>query len=282
MKYQKLSKAKINLSLDIVSKRENGYHNLKMVMHSVDLADEMTFVEIPGSRLKLTSNLPYLPCDGRNIVHKAYEAFYEYTGIEKQGFDINIVKKVPVCAGLGGSSTNAATTLDFLNAYHHNPVDMETLMKIGEKLGADVPYCLTGGTCLAEGIGEILTPLKPLPKCHIVIAKPQNKGLSTKNIFSMVNINEIEYHPDTLGIIKALNEGDLNGICKRMYNVMECYSKKESPEIEKYKEILNDNGALGSVMSGSGNAVFGIFDDISTASDAVKKLKKKTSLVFLV
>lgn len=282
MKYTVLSKAKINLSLDIVSKRENGYHNLKMIMHSVNLADEMTVSENLHSCVKLSSNLNYLPCDERNIVYKAYEAFYDASGIKKQGFDIHIEKKVPVCAGLGGSSTNAASALKFLNEYHNNPLTLNELMNIGEKLGADVPYCIMGGTCLAEGIGEILTPLPDLPQCYIVIAKPQNKGLSTKNIFSMVNINEIEFHPDTSGMIKAINDGDLSGIAKRMYNVLEFYSRKESPEIIRYRELLDENGALGSLMSGSGNAIFGIFSDKKTADDAAKKMQKETSLVFVV
>lgn len=282
MKFTALSKAKINLSLDIVSKRENGYHNLKMIMHSVNLSDEMIFEETGKANISLSSNLSYLPCDERNIVYKAYNAFYSETGIEKQGFNIHIEKKVPVCAGLGGSSTNAATTLLFLNKYHNGIIEENKLLKIGEKLGADVPYCIKGGTCLAEGIGEILTPLPDLPKCSIVIAKPQNKGLSTKNIFSKVNINEIEFHPDTKGMIKALYDNDLNGICKRMYNVLETYSREESPEIKKYKDILYECGAMGSIMSGSGNAVFGIFSDEDISKDAVNALKKETSLVYLV
>ena len=214
MDYKASSKAKINLSLDIVSKRENGYHNLKMIMHSVNLCDEMTFEEIFGNNVKLSSNLSYLPCDEKNIVYKAYEAFYNAAGINKQGFKIHIEKRVPVCAGLGGSSTNAATALLFLNEYHNNIIEEEKLLKIGEGLGADVPYCMKGGTCLAEGIGEILTPLPELPKCNIIIAKPQNKGISTKNIFSKVNLCELELQPDTNGMIKALYDIDLNGICK--------------------------------------------------------------------
>jgi len=282
MKYTVFSKAKINLSLDIVSKRKNGYHNLKMIMHSVNLADEMTISENLHSSINITSNLNYLPCDEKNIVYKAYKAFYGSSGIKKQGFDIHIDKKVPVCAGLGGSSTNAASTLVFLNEYHNKPFTLKELMNIGEKLGADVPYCIMGGTCLAEGIGEILTPLPDLPECYIVIAKPQNKGLSTKNIFSMVNINEIEFHPDTQGIIKAINDGDIMGVSKRMYNVLEFYSRKESPEIVKFRELLDENGALGSLMSGSGNAIFGIFSDKETANEAAKIMKKETSLVFVV
>lgn len=276
------SRAKINLSLDIVSKRDDGYHNLKMIMHSVDLADKMTFTETVSEKLNLSSDLSYLPCDERNIVFKAYEAFYEYTRLKKQGFDIHIEKKVPVCAGLGGSSTNAASALLFLNEYHSFPLSLEKLMELGKNLGADVPYCIKGGTCLAEGIGEILTPLPNLPKCHIVIAKPQNKGLSTKHIFSMVKLNEIEFHPDTQGMIKALYDGDLNGVCKRMYNVLEVYSKKESPEIIRFKEILDANGASGSLMSGSGNAIFGIYKDLASAKKAKEAIKKETSLVFLV
>ena len=276
------SKAKINLSLDVISKREDGYHNLSMIMHTVNLCDTLTFEEKQREDVFLSSNLSYLPCDNRNIVYKSYEAFYNNVNIKKQGFDIHINKVVPVCAGLGGGSTNAASTLIFLNEYHNNPLSTDALMKIGKELGADVPYGIIGGTCLAEGIGEKLTKLPSLPPCYTVIAKPQDKGLSTKSIFSMVDINEIELHPDTAGIIKALNESDLNGVCKRMYNVLEYYSQKESAEIIKYKEILISSGALGALMSGSGNAVFGIFDNKEGAEEAFTRLKKETSLTFLV
>ena len=276
------SKAKINLSLDILSKREDGYHNLSMIMHTVNLCDTLTFDEKKEKEISLSSNLPYLPCDSKNIVYKAYETFYNNSGVEKQGFDIHINKSVPVCAGLDGGSTNAASTLLFLNRYHNNPLSLDTLMKIGKELGADVPYGIIGGTCLAEGIGEKLTSLPSLPECYIVIAKPQNKGLSTKSIFSMVNIADISLHPDTHGMIKALYDGDLKGVCKRMYNVLEYYSVKESPEISKYKEILIACDALGALMSGSGNAVFGIFETKEAAEEAFSNLKKETSLTFLV
>lgn len=281
-KFNIKSKAKINLSLDVISKREDGYHNLKMIMHTVNLWDEICFKETTDSNISISSNMPFLPCDERNIIYKTYQEFYKYTNLPKQGFEVRLNKKVPVCAGLGGGSSNAASTLKFLNEYNNNVLTLDQLSKIGKSLGADVPYCLMGGTCLAEGIGEILTPLPDLPECYIVISKPQNKGLSTKSIFSMVNVNEIEFHPDTAGMIKALNTGDLTGICKRMYNVLEDYSVKECDEILKYKELFTEAGALGTLMSGSGNAVFGIFNDKSKAKNAFGKLKKLTSLVFLV
>ena len=276
------AKAKINLSLDIVSKRENGYHNLRMIMHTVNLWDDITFSENNNGEYLLKSNLSYLPCDEKNILYKTYKEFYNHTKLTPQGFNVSLNKNIPVCAGLGGGSSDAAAELLFLNEYHNSPLTMEELLNLGEKIGADVPFCIMGGTCLAEGIGEILTPLNPLPSCHILIAKPQNKGLSTKSIFSMVNLNEINYHPDTSGMIKALNDNDLVGICKRMYNVLEDYSIKESFEILKYKELFTETGAIGTLMSGSGNAVFGIYDNLNLATDAKEKFKKLTKLVYLV
>ncbi len=276
------AKAKINLSLDIVSKRENGYHNLKMIMHTVNLWDDILFRETSDSEFSLNTNLKYLPNDERNILYKAYKIFYEEAKIKPQGFSVTLTKNIPVCAGLGGGSADAAAELLFLNEYHNNPLSQNTLLKIGERVGADVPFCIMGGTCLAEGIGEIITPLKKLPDCSIIILKPQNKGLSTKDIFSKVSLNEIKYRPDTDGIIKALTDGDLYGVAKRMYNVLEDYSIKESPEIEEYKQTLIKEGAIGSLMSGSGNSVFGIFDNKELAQSAVKNLKKLTNLVYLV
>ena len=273
--------AKINLSLDIVSKRENGYHNLKMIMHTVNLYDKLNIYETNNGNFSIKTNLSYLPNDDRNIIYKTYKEFYDYTKIKPAGMKVTLKKVIPVCAGLGGGSSDAAAFLKFLNEYNNNILSEEELYKMGEKLGADVPFCIKGGTCLAEGIGEILTPLPALPDCYIVIAKPQNKGLSTKSIFSSVDISKIDYHPDTNGIIKALQDGDLNGICKRMYNVLETYSKKESPEIEMYKETFSDSGAIGTLMSGSGNSVFGIFDDYNKAANAKEIMKKFTNLVYL-
>lgn len=275
-------KAKINLSLDIVSKRENGYHNLKMIMHQVDLKDKITLSENKSGEFLLKTNLSYLPCDDKNILYKTYIEFYNHTKLKPQGFDVSLEKNIPVCAGLGGGSADAAEELVFLNNYHNNPLTKEELLNLGEKIGADVPFCIMGGTCLAEGIGEILTPLPSLPKCHIVIAKPQNKGLSTKAIFQAVNLNEINYHPDTSGMIKALNEGDLKGIAKRMYNVLEDYSIKESSEILQYKEIFIKKEAIGALMSGSGNSVFGIFDDLNKALLCKEEFEKITKQVYLV
>ncbi|MBE7020735.1 MAG: 4-(cytidine 5'-diphospho)-2-C-methyl-D-erythritol kinase [Ruminococcaceae bacterium] len=280
--YNIKANAKINLSLDIVSKRENGYHNLKMIMHTVNLCDDIILSENSAGEYSLKTNLKYLPNDGRNILYKAYKAFYDEVKIKPQGFSVNLIKRIPVCAGLGGGSSDAAAELLFLNKYHNNPLDIPSLLKVGERVGADVPFCIMGGTCLAEGTGEILTPLPPLPECPIIILKPQNKGLSTKDIFSKVNIGEIKYHPDTDGIIKALNEGDLSGIAKRMYNVLEDYSVPESPDIEEFKQALIMEGAIGSLMSGSGNAVFGLFNDTETAKKALKSLKKLTPLAYLV
>ncbi len=275
------TRAKINLTLDIVGKRPNGYHELCMIMHSVDLFDEIEIRPNGSANSSMRSNLKYLPCDDRNIILKAIRAFYDASHIAPEGFDIRLNKSIPVAAGLAGGSSNAAGILLYLNDRYDRFFSHEGLLKLGESLGADVPYCMVGGTCLAEGIGEQLTPLKALPSCHFVIAKPANKGISTKEIFSMVELSKIHLHPDTKGMIQALQVGDLPGIARRLYNVLEPYTLQKSPDVELLKTILLENGALGALMSGSGNAVFGIFDDLKQAQKAAQQLERKTKQVFI-
>ncbi len=275
------TRAKINLTLDIIGKLPNGYHELCMIMHSVDLFDEILIRPNGSGNCAMTANLKYLPCDDRNIILKAIRAFYEASGIAPEGFDIHLQKSIPVAAGLAGGSSNAAGILRYLNDRYDRFFPEEQLLKLGESIGADVPYCMVGGTCLAEGIGEKLTPLPAPPECHFVVAKPANKGISTKEIFSMVELAKIRLHPDTKGMLQALQSGDLQGIARRLYNVLEPYTLQKSPDVDSLKLTLLENGALGALMSGSGNAVFGIFDSLAQAQKAAQQLEYKTKQVFI-
>ena len=282
MKHSVKAFAKINLSLDVVSKREDGYHNLKTVMHSIPLCDVIDFEENSEGVFRLHSESTAIPLNDSNIIIKACRAFFSETGIKLQGFDITVNKNIPVAAGLAGGSTDAAATLKFLNEYHGFPLNEEELSVLGKSIGADVPFCLKGGTCLCEGIGEIITPLPPLPECFIVVAKPQTKGLSTKKIFSVFEVTKQKFHPDTKGMLEAISEGRLHGICQRMFNVLEEYSVRECPEIGELLKLLSDNGALSSIMSGSGSAVFGIFESAEAAQKASEALKESTNTVFVL
>lgn len=276
------TRAKINLTLDIVGKLPNGYHELRMIMHSLNIYDEIYIKPNGTKNCTVQSNLKYLPCDGRNIVIKSIQTFYEASGLPPEGFDVRIKKAIPVAAGLAGGSSNAAGTLLFLNNRYEQFFSEEQLLQVGKSIGADVPYCILGGTCLAEGIGEKLSPLPSPPRCHFVVAKPANRGISTKEIFSMVDVSKIQLHPDTKGMIQALKDGDLQGIARRLYNVMEPYTLQKSPDVESFKNAMLENGALGSIMSGSGNAVFGIFETLDKARKAAAFLRRWSKQVFYV
>ena len=263
--------AKINISLDVVGKRDDGYHNLKSVMQSVSLFDKV-FINTDYNGIHIKSNLSYLPCDRRNIVFKAAELFYEEIG-KNPSADIYIDKKIPMGAGLGGGSADAAAALLGLNKMHGFPVESETLEKIGLLCGADVVFCMRGGTHLAEGVGDILTPLPSIPDCHIVLIKPA-LSISTKTVFENFSLPECEYHPDTDGIIEALSKKDLHALSIRAFNVLEKAVEPRYKDLVKYKSELLSFGALGSCMSGSGSAVFGIFTSQKEAKKAVSHFKR--------
>ncbi len=273
--------AKINLTLDIVGKLPNGYHELCMIMHSLDLCDEIRIKPNGSYRHHMRTNLKYLPCDERNIIIKAIDAFYAASGITSEGFDIRVDKVIPVSAGMAGGSSNAAGILLYLNQRYDNFFSEDQLLALGKTIGADVPYCMLGGTRLAEGIGEKLTKLPSPPPCWYVVAKPANRGISTKEIFSMVDLAKIKLHPDTKGMMQVLENGDLVGIAHRLYNVMEPYTILKSPDVERYKSIMLEEGALGALMSGSGNAVFGIYDSAQKAQQAAECLRRHTNQVFI-
>ena len=268
--------AKINFSLDITGKREDGYHEVKMIMETVSLYDTVKIFK--GKGIKLRCSLPYVPVNEKNIAYKAAAAFFEEIG--GGGAFIDIVKRIPVAAGLAGGSTDGAVVLKGLNLLYDKPFDDEKLKSIAVKIGADVPYCINGRLALAEGIGEKLTPLGPCPKMFVLLAKP-NIALSTKLVYSMVNIDEIKIHPDTDFLVSALKSGDIKGFASKMYNVLENVSAGKFPIIEDIKKTMLKGGALGSMMSGSGPTVFGIFDDEQQAKKIMPELKKICGFVYL-
>jgi len=264
--------AKINISLDIVSKRADGYHNISTVMQTVGLSDEITVEYKKGEGISVDAGLPYLPGDERNIATKAALAFYEHTGIKGYHTLIKIKKSIPVCAGLGGGSTDGACVLRLLNKLYKTELDRKTLEELGSLIGSDVPFSIDGGTKHAEGRGEILTDLPQIKHSYIVICKPPFT-CSTPELFGRIKCEKIRARPDTEGLIKALEENDLGGVARRMYNVFEDVLPRGKPEIAEIKSILLDNSALGAVMTGSGPSVFGIFDNKENAQNAYEKLK---------
>ena len=271
--------AKLNLTLDILRRREDGYHDLQMVMQSIDLADELTITPAEGEGA-MSTTLSYLPSDGRNLAQMAAEAFRNAAGRGGQ-VDISIVKRIPVCAGMAGGSSDAAAVLRAMNELTGAGYTPAELAKIGEAVGSDVPYCVVGGTALAEGRGERLTPLPPLPPCHVVVCKPPFP-ISTPQLFSRVDVRKIARRPDTEGMLAALAAGDLTGVARRMYNVFEdVLESRRQAEINAIKAALIDCGALGAAMTGSGPTVFGLFDGPAAAEHAKARLSGSYQDVFL-
>ena len=275
-----LAHAKINLTLDILRKRDDGYHDLQMVMQAVTLADHLTVTPAQGAEGQAASDLHFLPTGSKNLAQMAAAAFRQATGLGGE-VDVDIRKHVPVCAGLAGGSADAAAVLHAMNRLTGAGLSPAELAKIGEKVGSDVPFCVLGGTALAEGRGEQLTPLSPLPPCHIVICKPPF-SISTPQLFSRVNVRKIVRRPDTAGVIAALRDGDLPGVARRMYNVFEdVLEPRRYSEIAALKAERIDCGALGASMSGSGPSVFGLFEDMDSAQAACGRLRETYRDVFL-
>ena len=265
--------AKINLLLDIIKLLPNGYHSLFMVMQSVDLCDEVEVTLRDDGKITLECSEKALPTDEKNIAYKAAVKFFEASNLNF-GADIKLTKNIPFEAGLAGGSTDAAAVLKALNTLCKTKLTNEELCRIGVKLGADVPYCIMRGTVLAEGIGEILTPLPAMPKCAILIAKP-NISVSTKMVYEALDAKEIERHPDIEGILDGLEKGDLARVASSMGNVLEAVTIERYPVIEEIKTAMKEEGALNAMMSGSGPTVFGIFEDKTKAREAQQHLRQK-------
>ena len=262
---------KINLGLDVLGRRENGYHDVRMVMQTLYLYDNVTLIKKEEPGIEIESNLYFLPKVSGNIAWKAANLLMEEFNIPG-GIKIILNKYIPVAAGMAGGSSNAAAVLYGMNKMYKLGLSQQELMDRGVKLGADVPYCIMRGTVLAEGIGEILSPLPPMPKCQILIAKPP-VSVSTKAIYEATDYKEIEDHPDIDGIIEGLKEHDLDKIAASMGNVLEKVTVDMHPEIAQIKECMLENGALGAMMSGSGPTVFGIFRSRRAAQEAYEKVK---------
>lgn len=272
--------AKLNLTLDILRKRPDGYHDLRMVMQSVDLADEVTISPRREAGMSVTAGLPYLPKGENNIAVKAASRFFSETGLPSPGLDIDIKKRIPVCAGMAGGSSDGAAVLRLLRQAHAPDMTTERLEEIGAGVGSDVPYCIRGGTALAEGRGERLTSLPKLPPCWLVVCKPVC-SISTPELFAQVRVRKLHCHPDTAGMQDALERGDLEGIARRMYNVFEDVLPRKYHQVFEMKSILLELGAMAASMTGSGPTVFGVFRDRFPAEDAVERLTEQYPSVFL-
>ncbi len=263
--------AKINLGLDVLGKRDNGYHDVRMVMQTIYLYDNVTLTKTEESGIRLETNLPYLPVDEKNIAYKAAKLLIDEFQIKK-GVSIKLDKHIPVAAGLAGGSSNAAAVLVGMNRLFRLGLSQEELMERGVSLGADVPYCVMRGTALAEGIGEDLSALMPMPKCYVLIAKPPI-SVSTKMVYEALDAKEIVEHPDIDGVLEGLSKQDLTKVASSMGNVLESVTIEKYPIIADIKTAMKEAGALNAMMSGSGPTVFGIFDDRKTAKEAWYKLR---------
>ena len=269
---------KVNISLDVVGKREDGYHLLSMIMQNIDLYDEIE-VEKQECGIILECNKSYVPVDNRNLAYKAAEIFKERYDIV-DGVKINIEKNIPVSAGLAGGSTDAAAVLKVMNKLFNVNATEEELMELGLKLGADIPYCIHGGTALCEGIGEIITPIKPFRDKIVVLVKPAF-GVSTKEVYKNFNLEKVKQHPKTAEIINAIENDDLNFVASNMKNLLENVTLRKHKILIKIKQEMNACGAINSMMSGSGPTVFAFFDDMLKAQRCFEKMKKKYSDVFI-
>lgn len=263
--------AKVNLGLDVVGRRANGYHDVKMVMQTVNLYDTLTLTKIEEG-ICITSNVGELPLNEDNLIYKAAKHLMEYIG-KTMGVSIYLDKKIPIAAGMAGGSTDAAATLLGLNELYNLNLTKDELAKVGVKIGADVPYCIYGGTCLSEGIGEVLTKLTDAPAYYIVIAKPP-VSVSTKYVYENLHIENVTKHPDIDGMVLAIQKSDKDGMIDKMENVLENVTIARYPQIASIKEKLLEHGAKGALMSGSGPTVFGLFEEEEKAKRALFKVKE--------
>lgn len=267
--------AKINLGLDVLGKREDGYHEVRMIMQTIRMYDQLDMRKSVEPGIHLTTNKKYIPVDENNLVWRAAKLMMDTCGI-MEGVSIHLHKVIPVAAGMAGGSSDAAATLVGMNRLFHCGLSKEKLMELGVQIGADVPYCVLRGTALAEGIGEKLTVLPPMPDCWILIGKP-GISVSTKYVYTTLDLNTDTVHPDIDGMKKALEDGNLYGITERMGNVLQDVTIPAYQEVERIKEQMKTLGAVNAMMSGSGPTVFGIFDNEEKAQEACQKLRESGS-----
>lgn len=280
MKYTQKAPAKINLAIDVLRKRPDSFHDVKMIMQSIALYDTITLKPVHGGKITVSSDSRLIPEDNTNIAYKTAEYIRHKYNV-KAGAEIYIEKNIPVSAGLAGGSTDAAAVLNLLDKAWNLKLTKTEILEAAKKLGSDVPFCVTGGTALAEGLGEKLTPLKAMPESYILLAKP-DMGISTKEVYEGIDLEEMIQRPDVDAMIKAINEGSLPQIGRHLSNVLEYVTVKKCPLINDIKAKLIEYGALGSVMSGSGPTVFGLFDDQASAYNAYEHIKQMVNEIFVV
>ncbi len=266
------ARAKINLTLDVLGRRENGYHDVEMIMQQINLYDIVTIRVIDSKELVLSCSDAFLPVDDKNIAYKAAELMIETFDIAC-GFEIHIEKNIPIAAGLAGGSTNAAAVIKGIDALCHLNLDLEMMQRLGFKLGADVPFCFLEGCAVARGLGEILTPIKGFEHAWMVLVKP-NFGVSTKDVYTGLKLEAIKVHPRTDDMILALENQNRKAILSGLSNVLETVTLELYPKVSEVKALLCSYGADGVLMSGSGPTVYGVFGSYERAKTAHKKLKK--------
>ena len=264
--------AKINLTLDITGKRPDGYHDIETVMQSVSLCDEIRLEKSTSEGITLRCSKPFIPTDGRNVAYKAAESFFSYTGLANPGIYIKIYKRIPVTAGLAGGSTDAAGVLAGLNEMFQTELTLDELCGLALPIGADVPFCLRGGTMLGKGVGEKLTPLPTLPDCTLLLIKP-TVNVSTKTAYQRYSEQPLTRRPDTAAMVRALEEQSLSAVAQNMCNVFEELVPVE--QVRKIKEELTERGAIGVQMSGSGPTTVGVFENKDRAKAAALELFEK-------
>ena len=264
--------AKINLGLDVLRRREDGYHDVCMIMQSIDLHDVLHIDLTDGQGISMTTNLPFLPGNQDNLVYKAAALFMETHNLHS-GLSIHLEKIIPIAAGLAGGSTDAAATLIGLDQLFQTGLSKEALRKLGVKIGADVPYCIMLGTALSEGIGEVLTPLPHIPSCSILLVKP-DISVSTKYVYENLHLNNGIIHPDIHAMRTALSNSDLYALTKTMDNILQTVTVREYPIISDIKDKMKELGALTALMSGSGPTVFGIYQNRALAKKALEYFQK--------
>ncbi len=264
--------AKVNLGLDVVRRLENGYHEVRMVMQTVNIHDTLTLKRVEKG-IVLTTDNEALPKDEDNLVYKAARLLLESCRIE-EGVSIHLEKRIPMAAGMAGGSSDAAAVMKGMNTLFSLGLSEEELRRLGVKLGADIPYCIMGGTALAEGIGEKLTSLVAAPDCFLLVAKP-DIDVSTRYVYENLDLSAIEKHPDIDGMVEAIREGNLHGVTERMDNVLQSVTERKYPVITRLKSFMEENGACKALMSGSGPTVFGVYEEEEKAKAAKEKLSGK-------
>ena len=263
--------AKLNISLDVASRRDDGYHDMVMVMQTVSVCDELRIALDESGRFSAGTNLSYIPSDERNLAVRAAKSYFAAIGEQSMGARIDIKKRIPVGAGMGGGSADAAAVLRGLNALCGGRLSARELEELSTAVGSDVAFYVAGGTALAQGRGERLEPLPPLPDCVFAVCKPEF-SVSTPELFKKLDCAPLRRHPDTAGIIRALEERDLGEICRRMYNVFEDVDDRRMRTVAEIKSRMLDHGALGAIMTGTGSAVFGVFALERTAEAVCRSL----------